>query len=119
MAAKRHHVDPSLIQAVIAQESGGHPRAISSKGAKGLMQLMDGTAREMGVKDSMNPTENILGGTRYLRALLDRFDGDVSLALASYNAGAGAVERYGGIPPYPETQRYVEHVLHYCQLLSR
>lgn len=118
MAARRHRVDPLLIQAVIAQESGGDPRAVSPKGAKGLMQLMDETAREMGVQDSMDPTGNILGGTRYLRALLDRFDGDVSLTLAAYNAGAGVVDRYGGIPPYPETRRYVEQVLNYRRLFS-
>lgn len=110
-AAKRFDLDPDLIRAVIAQESAGRTDAVSGKGAKGLMQLMDGTAREMGVRDPFDPEQNVHGGARYLRHLLDRFQGNLELALASYNAGPAAVERHGGIPPYPETERYVERVI--------
>ena len=113
-AVGRFNVDPALLCAVITQESGGNPGEVSPKGAKGLMQLMDGTAREMGVQNSFNPRENILGGAQYLRQMLDRFGGDVKLALAAYNAGPGAVERHGGVPPYSETRNYVNQVLdHY------
>jgi Rod binding domain-containing protein len=113
-AVGRFNVDPALICAVITQESGGNPGEVSSKGAKGLMQLMDGTAHEMGVRNSFDPRENILGGAQYLRQMLDRFGGDVTLALAAYNAGPGAVERHGGVPPYSETKNYVNQVLdHY------
>jgi Rod binding domain-containing protein len=115
-AVGRFNVDPALLCAVITQESGGNPGEVSSKGAKGLMQLMDDTAREMGVQNSLNPRENILGGAQYLRQMLDRFGGDVKLALAAYNAGPGAVERHGGVPPYTETRNYVNRVLeHYEQ----
>jgi soluble lytic murein transglycosylase-like protein len=110
-AARTYRIDPDLIKAVIAQESSARPDSVSSAGAKGLMQLMDGTARDLGVQDPFDPEENIKGGTRYLRWLLDRFGGEEKLALASYNAGPGRVKQYGGVPPFPETERYVDRVL--------
>jgi len=112
-------VDPALIEAIIAKESGFDPTATSSAGARGLMQLMPQTAASLGVSDAYDPAQNIRGGTRYLRALLDRF-GSVELAVAAYNAGPSAVERYGGVPPYAETRSYVRSVLaRYRALLSR
>ncbi len=109
-AARREGVDEQLVKAVVEAESGFNPRAVSRAGAKGLMQLMDGTARSVGVKDPFDPTSNVAGGTKFLRSMLDRF-GSVPLALAAYNAGPAAVEKYGGIPPYQETKKYVERVL--------
>ncbi len=117
-ASQQFGVDANLIRAVILAESSGNPRAISSKGAKGLMQLMDATARAMGVRNPLNPEENILGGTRYLSQLLQRFDGDIELALAAYNAGPTAVQKHKGIPPYQETQQYVARVQAYLKWLS-
>lgn len=108
-AAAAHKLDSALITSVIRVESGGRPDAVSPAGAKGLMQLMDGTAAEMGISDSLDPEQNIAGGSRYLASLIERF-GDVKLALAAYNAGPGTVERYGGVPPYRETRDYVEKV---------
>jgi Rod binding domain-containing protein len=110
-AAQDNSIDRSLVAAMIAQESGGNQYAVSRAGAKGLMQLMDSTAGTLGVTSSFDPQQNIQGGARYLRNLLDKFDGNERLALASYNAGPAAVEKYKGIPPYRETQDYVRSVL--------
>jgi soluble lytic murein transglycosylase-like protein len=109
-AAQRHAVDAALLRAVIEQESAGNPRAVSPKGAAGLMQLMPETAERLGVDDRFDAGQNIDGGARYLAELLRRF-GTVEAALAAYNAGPEAVERYGGVPPYPETQEYVKRVI--------
>ena len=110
-AAGYFGLDPALIKAVIRAESGGNPRAISSKGALGLMQLMPQTAKELMVYNPFNPAENIWGGSKYLSWLVDNFDGDIIAALAAYNSGPGTVERYGGVPPYPETIQYIRRVL--------
>lgn len=109
-AAHLTGLDPDLLSSVMEAESGFNPRAISSKGAQGLMQLMPETAKGLGVQDPFAEGENIAGGARYLKSLLDRFS-DLRLALAAYNAGPAAVEKFQGIPPYPETQQYVERVL--------
>lgn len=117
-AAARHNVPVELICGVILQESGAQRKAVSHCGAKGLMQLMPGTAKRFGVKDSFNAGQNIDGGTKYLRWLLDRFDGKVELALAGYNAGEHNVEKYGNkIPPFRETRNYVPGVLSYTQTM--
>ena len=110
-AANRYGIPERLVTAVIRAESGFNPRAVSRKGAQGLMQLMPSTASVLGVRNSFDPRENIDGGVRHLRGLLDRFPGNLPLAIAAYNAGEKAVTAYGGIPPYPETQDYVVKVL--------
>ena len=105
--APSHRLDPDLVLAVVAVESAGRPDARSPKNAQGLMQLMPETAADLGVENALDPVQNLQGGMRYLRRLIDRFQGDLTLALAAYNAGAEAVARHGGVPPYPETQAYV------------
>jgi soluble lytic murein transglycosylase-like protein len=115
-AAKRASLQPELIHAIVRAESAYDPNALSKKGARGLMQLMPGTADRYGVRDSWNPAQNLQGGARYLRDLLDMFDQNLKLAVAAYNAGENAVRKYGNkIPPYPETQHYVRKVVAFYQ----
>lgn len=113
--AEDTRVDETLLHAVILAESAYNPKALSPKGAMGLMQLMPATARRFGVDDAWDPSQNIEGGARYLDFLLDRFDDNRELALAAYNAGEGAVDKYDGIPPYRETQGYVKKVMKFYQ----
>jgi len=109
--ALRHGIDPDFITSVIKAESDFNPQAVSSKGARGLMQLMPQTATELGVVDSFDPVANVEGGTKYLRDLLDQYGGDAVKALAAYNAGPLRVQQYGGVPPYPDTLAYITHII--------
>jgi soluble lytic murein transglycosylase-like protein len=118
-AARRHGLDECLVTAVIKVESNFDPGAVSRKGAQGLMQLMPDTARDLGVRNCFDAGENLNGGVRHLRYLLDYFKGNLKHALAAYNAGRDAVLQYRGIPPYPETQQYVQMVLQYYDLYQR
>jgi soluble lytic murein transglycosylase-like protein len=110
-AGTQHHIDEDLLASVVKAESGGHVMAVSRTGAKGLMQLMPGTANDLGVADAFRPEQNIAGGTAYLDQLLLRYHDNAALALAAYNAGPGAVDKYHGIPPYRETRAYVARVI--------
>jgi soluble lytic murein transglycosylase-like protein len=118
-AASKYGLDPALLAGVVKQESNFNPNARSGAGAKGLTQLMDATARRLGVSDPFDPAQSLDGGARFLSGLMKQFHGDQSLALAAYNAGPGAVQKYGGIPPYQETQRYVPKVLGFAAQFSR
>jgi soluble lytic murein transglycosylase-like protein len=117
-ASKRFGVQPSLIKAVIQAESDFDHKAVSNKGAQGLMQLMPGTSNDMAVQNPFNPEENIFGGTRYLSLMLERFKNDLSLALAAYNAGPDRIDEHNGLPPFPETKSFVEKVLRYYKQYS-
>jgi len=110
-AGQQHNIDADLLASIVMAESGGQTKAVSRTGAKGLMQLMPGTAREMNVADSFAPRQNIAGGSQYLDAMLTRYHDDLALAVAAYNAGPGAVDRYHGVPPYRETRMYVARVI--------
>jgi soluble lytic murein transglycosylase len=111
--ARKYSLDPALVKAVVKAESNFNPRSVSSAGARGLMQVMPATALEMEIYDLYDPSQNIAAGSLYLRRMFERFDGDLDLALAAYNAGPSSVEKYGGVPPYAETRVYLENVKKY------
>ncbi len=118
-AAQRYEIDPALIRAIIMAESMYNPRAVSKMGAKGLMQLMPATAESLGVVDSFDPEQNIEAGVKYFKQMLDRFDGDVILSLAAYNAGSRKVREYKGVPPIGATRHYIKKVVKYYGLYKR
>jgi soluble lytic murein transglycosylase-like protein len=113
--ASQYQIDPALIKAIIMAESGYNPMAVSKRGAKGLMQLMPETAEALGVEDIFNPRQNISGGVQYFKRLVNRFNGDVKLALAAYNAGSRYVQNYNGVPPFEATRHYIKKVFKYYQ----
>lgn len=117
-AADAYKIDPALIKAVIMAESRYNPNAVSKRGARGLMQLMPATAEALGVTDLFNPEDNIFGGALYLKTLIDKFNGDIKLALAAYNAGSRYVKKYGGVPPFKQTRLYLNKVFKYHQLFK-
>ena len=110
LAGQKYNLSPDLLKAVAKTESNFRPDVVSRAGAMGIMQLMPGTARGLGVTDAFDPYQNIMGGAKYLRQMLDRYNGDLELALAAYNAGPGNVKKYGGVPPFRETQNYIKKV---------
>ena len=118
-AANQYKVDPAIIRAIIMAESSNNPKAISNRGARGLMQLMPRTAKSLGVKDSFNPEQNIHAGVKYFSQLLYKFNGDPSLALAAYNAGSRKVKKYNGVPPFKTTKRYIKKVFKYQKLFEQ
>lgn len=109
--SNKHGISSKLVKALIKQESGFNPNAVSKAGAKGLMQLMPSTAKNLGVTDVTNPVQNVEGGVKYLKSMMNKYNGNLILALAAYNAGPGAVDKYKGVPPYKETQNYVKNIL--------
>jgi hypothetical protein len=118
-ASEQHNIDPALIKAVIMAESSYNPRAVSPRGAVGLMQLMPNTAESLGVANSYNPEQNVQGGTKYLKNLIEQLNGDIKLALAAYNAGLARVKKHNGIPPFKDTEYYVHKVYHYYDFYKK
>ena len=112
-ASKKYNISFALVKAIIKVESNFNPNAVSHKGARGLMQLMPRTSKQLKIKNPFNPHENILGGSSYLKKLMDRYEGNLELALAAYNAGIGTVQKYNGVPPYKETRAYIKNILKY------